>query len=1331
MKKILGLDLGTASIGWALVNEAETKEEKSSIVKLGVRVIHYDTFRNGEGQEIKGSAADEFCKGKSVSPNAARTKSRSMRRNLQRYKLRRKVLLELLTSEGWITDASILNEQGNVSTFQTLKLRALAATEKITLEEFARVLLNINKKRGYKSCRKANSGEDGSIVDGLSIAKTLYEEGITPGEYVYRRMLKGNFSIPDFYRSDLREELDKIWETQSRFYPEILSSKLKESLSDKNKAQIWKICQKPFDIVGIKREFKGKELKTENYKWRSEAVKKQIGLEQLAIVLQEVCDHIKGSSGYLGGISDRSKELYFNNITVGQWQWHQIQTNPHHSLKNQVFFRTDYMDEFDRLWETQSKFHTELTSEIKKHIRDIIIFYQRPLRSQKGLISLCEFEHWTKDVIIDGKTKKKTFGLKVCPKSSPLFQEFKIWQVLNNIRVNGQYLEQEQKKLLFEELNIKGRLSANECLKILYKRNFKNIEVNFKEIEGNNTQATLFKAYSKILDITGHECELSKLSGPDALERVKNIFAGLGYKTDYLYFDSSLDGCEFENQPLYRLWHLLYSFEGDKSLSGNEKLIEKIKDLTGMDSDAAKILATVTFGPNYGNLSTKAMRKILPYMREGNEYSLACQYAGYRHSAKSLTKEEIDSKSYKDLLEAIPKNSLRNPVVEKILNQMVNVINEIIITYGKPDEIRIEMARELKKSAKERKEMSDAIRTSSADHESIKENLITEFGIANPSRNDIIRYKLYRELEKNGYKTLYSDTYISREKLFSKEFDIEHIIPQAKLFDDSFSNKTLEAREANIEKSNSTALDFVTTKYGDIKAEEYTSRVEHLYKLGAISKAKRNKLLMNESEIPQGFIERDLRETQYIAKVAKGMLEDIVKHVVSTSGAITERLREDWQLIDVMKEINWSKYEKLGMTEIITDKDGRRIPKIKDWTKRNDHRHHAVDALAIAFTKRCYIQYLNNLNARIPKSSGDDEYIDLSRYELYDLPEEDRSTVVRYIESNMMYRDAKHKLRFICPMPLDEFRREAKRQLESILISIKAKGKVITRNVNTTKKKGDTGKKIQFTPRGQLHNDTVYGQILQKGNTIYTKREAITPSLKLDKVIDGGIKRILEARLAEFGGDAIAAFSKLEENPIWLNREKGIDIKRVTITGKSTVVPIHHKRDHCGKLMLDKEGKFIPTDYVSTGSNHHIAIFIDADGNYQEQVVPFFDAVTRVNLGMPVIDYEYRKEDGWKFLFTMKQNEYFVFPNPMTGFDPNEIDLMDPANYARISPNLFRVQKFSTKDYVFRHHLETSISNKAECLRNIIWKRIQNVNGLKGAVKVRINHIGEIVRVGE
>ena len=79
----------------------------------------------------------------------------------------------------------------------------------------------------------------------------------------------------------------------------------------------------------------------------------------------------------------------------------------------------------------------------------------------------------------------------------------------------------------------------------------------------------------------------------------------------------------------------------------------------------------------------------------------------------------------------------------------------------------------------------------------------------NVSRNDIIRYKLYEELKDNGYKTLYSNQYIPKEKIFSKEIDIEHIIPQSRLFDDSLSNKTLEYKAINIEKGNKTAYDFV------------------------------------------------------------------------------------------------------------------------------------------------------------------------------------------------------------------------------------------------------------------------------------------------------------------------------------------------------------------------------------------------------------------------------------------------------------------------------------------------------------------------------------------
>lgn len=92
-------------------------------------------------------------------------------------------------------------------------------------------------------------------------------------------------------------------------------------------------------------------------------------------------------------------------------------------------------------------------------------------------------------------------------------------------------------------------------------------------------------------------------------------------------------------------------------------------------------------------------------------------------------------------------------------------------------------------------------------HEGIRAILQNDFGMSHVSRNAIIRYKLYEELKDNGYKTLYSNTYIPKEKLFSKDFDIEHIIPQARLFDDSFSNKTLEVKSINIEKGSKTAYD--------------------------------------------------------------------------------------------------------------------------------------------------------------------------------------------------------------------------------------------------------------------------------------------------------------------------------------------------------------------------------------------------------------------------------------------------------------------------------------------------------------------------------------------
>lgn len=1413
MKKILGLDLGTTSIGWAVVNEAETATEQSSIIDLGVRIVPLTVDEQGN-----------FEKGKAITTNADRTLKRSMRRNLFRYRLRRDALIRLLQEQGWITSQTVLAEKGNATTFQTIRLRAKAATEEVSLEEFARILLMINKKRGYKSNRKTDKSEaeEGSLVDSMSVAQELFDKGLTPGEYANDLLQKGKTLIPDFYRSDLESEFEKVWFVQSAFYPDLLTAELKETLKGKTEAQTWILCQKAFAIVGEKRKGTRQELLKENYAWRAEAVKNKVSLEQLAVVLQKINAQLKNVSGYLGKISDRSKELFFKNQTIGQYQWECLQKNPHYSFKNQVFYRRDYWDEFEKLWEVQSHFHPELTPELRRRLRDSVIFYQRPLRSQKSLISVCELEGRTIKIMVDGKVKQKTVGPKVCPKSSPLYQEFKIWQVLNNLTVNGRFLEQEQKDLLFKELNIKEKLKKTEILKLLYPK-AKGIELNYAEVEGNRTQAALFKAYAKIVEATGHgDCDLAKMDADAIMGKVEPVFSAFGYNTGILHFDAeagleldakkqSSDKAEFsrqksedkafEQQPLYRLWHLLYSFEGDNSKTGNDKLIQKIAELVGCEPEYAKYIASISFPDDYGSLSTKAMRRILPYMKEGHTYSLACEYAGYRHSKRSLTKEEIENKVLKDHLELLPRNSLRNPVVEKILNQMVHVVNGVVDKYGRLDEIRVELARELKKSAKERESLSSRIGESAKRHEQIREILERDFGIKNPSRNDIIRYKLYEELKDNGYKTLYSGTYVPKEQLFSPAFDIEHIIPQAKLFDDSFSNKTLESKQINIEKGHMTARDFIEKKYGDDGLEKYKAKVDSLLASGAISKTKRAHLLMAESEIPEDFIARDLRETQYIAKKAKEMLEEIVKTVVSTSGAITERLREDWQLVNVMQELNWDKYDALGQTEVIERRLGQKVHKIKDWSKRNDHRHHAMDALTVAFTKQTYIQYLNHLNARIQKDI-DDSCPDLRAIDWSILPKEDYPVVIRWIQKTQLYKDKEGRYRFNPPMPLDMFRQEAKRHLSKVLISIKAKNKVATRNVNKTKKAGGFNKKVQLTPRGQLHNETIYGSMqryeskLEKvGGTfdvakiqtvaspiyraalmdrlqqfggdakkaftgknsldknpvfvdemhtrqvpvsvktvrlvsVYTVRKEISPDLKVEKVVDPHIRALLQERLKSFGGDAKKAFSNLDENPIWLNKEKGICIKRVRITGVNVATALHDKRDMQGRLLLDGEGNTMPVDYVSTSNNHHVAIFRDAEGNCQEHIVSFFEAMDRIRQGLLVVDKDYNKDKGWAFLFTMKQNEYFVFPDTQTGFDPQDMDLTNPANYELISPHLFRVQKLTTKYYVFRHHLETTVED-VNALRDVTWKRIQSLGSIDQIVKVRVNHIGQIVAVGE
>jgi CRISPR-associated endonuclease Csn1 len=1348
MKKILGLDLGTTSIGWSFINEAENENETSSIINTGVRIVPLTTDEEAD-----------FKKGNTISINADRTLKRGARRGLQRFKQRRNALIEIFNRIKFIPSHFIYAETGKATTFSSYQLRAKSATECVAKEELVRVLLMLNKKRGYKSSRKTKTAEEDDAIDGMKIAKEIFENKVTPGQWVYNSLLKGGKFIPDFYRSDLQKELEEIVHFQNQFYFEQINDKLLEDIQGKSRTVTSQYFSKTLNIPLAENKGTREETKLQHYKWRNEALTMELDLKILGFIITEINHQISQSSGYLGAISDRSKELYFNQETVGQFQYRQLQKNAHVKLKNQVFYRQDYIDEFEKIWETQTQFHPEeLNEKLKSEVQDITIFYQRKLKSQKHLVSFCEFEK----------------GHKAIPKSSPLFQEFRIWQNLNNIVVKNEttkesfLLAEDLKKLIAQELSFKESITDVQMLTFCELK--KGVHtVNFKKIEGNRTNASIYKAFEKILVLEGYDdLELLKLDASDIKSIIRAAFSDFGITTAILDFGTNIQGNDFDKQPYYQLWHLLYSAEEDDFLK--KSLISKF----GFKENHIPFLLNVNLQVDYGSLSPRAIKKVLPHLMDGHRYDKACFMVGYNHSS-SLTTEQNNERVLKDTIALLKKNSLRNPVVEKILNQMINVINAIIKDpqMGKPDEIRVELARELKNNSEQRSEMTKAINKSTIEHEQIRNLLHTEFGIPRVTRNDIIRYKLWKECD--GV-SLYTGKPIAPSKLFTKDYDIEHIIPKSRLFDDSFSNKTICERQLNIDKSNKTAYSFLQEKLSPEEFDQFEKRVKSLFE--KISRTKQNKLLMADNEIPKGFIERQLRETQYIAKKAKEILLEVSRNVTATIGSVTDKLREDWELVDVMKELNWEKYEKLGLTHIEEGKNGERLYKIKDWTKRNDHRHHAMDAITVAFTKPAYIQYLNNLNA---KTQGDK-----------------KASSIYAIETKYLKRDKNNKLRFIEPMP--NFREEAKKQLKSILISYKAKNKVVTKNKNITKKSNGTNQKIQLTPRGQLHKETIYGKLQQyatkeekvnanftkeyiqkvakkeyreallkrlqendnnpkkaftgknalskspvyisvKDNIVvpekvkmvwleadYTIRKDITPDLRIDKVIDVGLRNILQDRLKEFGNDPKKAFVNLGENPIWQNKEKGIAIKRVTISGVSNAQALHIKKDHFGNKILDENGNPIPVDFVSTGNNHHVAIYKDEKGNLQEEVISFYDAVVRRNLGLSVINKNH--ERGWEFLFSMKQNEFFIFPSDT--FNPHEIDLLNPVNYHLISPNIFRVQKFGSllSGFWFRHHLETQIETPKE-MKGITFKVIQSTNNLKNIIKICINNLGQIVQLGK
>lgn len=348
-------------------------------------------------------------------------------------------------------------------------------------------------------------------------------------------------------------------------------------------------------------------------------------------------------------------------------------------------------------------------------------------------------------------------------------------------------------------------------------------------------------------------------------------------------------------------------------------LLNRLQTHWGFDKELAERVATIELEDGYFRLSLKAIRKILPYLEQGLTYDKACAAAGYSHTGN-------EGGSGVAKLRNPPQ--LRNPVVQKALYETRKVINAIVRQYGKPSVIRVEMAREMKLTKKQK----DNLAKQNALNKTLNsqaEAALRARGIQQPSRDDKVKFRLWKEA---GGICLYTGNPISIEMLFSQDVDVEHILPYSRTLDDSYMNKTLCLAQENR-----------TVKHNRSPYEAYSPTPEKyeaiLQRIRSLPWPKRRRFEQKEIDT-EGFIARQLNDTRYICKEVKDYLATLGVNVEVSKGEATAWLRHSW-----------------GLNCILA---GEGPPE----KNRDDHRHHVVDAVVIALTSRGLFQHLSKLSAQ-------------------------------------------------------------------------------------------------------------------------------------------------------------------------------------------------------------------------------------------------------------------------------------------------------------------------------------------------------------------------------
>jgi len=1282
MKKILGLDLGTNSIGWALINHDFEKKE-GEIIGLGSRIIPMS-------QDI----LDNFGKGQSHSQTSERTGYRGVRKLYQRDNLRRERLHRVLNILGFLPGhyrnkidfekklgqfnnneeiklnyKPIQNEAGTGNKYefifkdsfgemvkdfkakgQSIKipydwtlyyLRTKALTHRISKEELAWILLNFNQKRGYYQLRGEEEEIDNDKLKEfceLKIAEVVDSGDEVKGKKLYDIKFTNGWSY------DRQTTKPEDWQGKTREFIVTTSTTSKGE---------------------IKRTFKA------------------VDSEQDWIAIKKKTEQ------------DISK----SNKTVGQYIYETLLKNPTQKIRGKLvktIERKFYKEELRKILDNQREWHGELkdrslykacieelyprneahTSNIKDKdftylFLEDIIFYQRPLKSKKSSISNCSYETRAFKKKLQLKENDKvvekeitvTEGVKAIPKSNPIFQEFRLWQFLQNLKVYKRETKVNNKTII--DLDVTNELLTTE-------------EDWVELFEFLNTKRTIEqKQFVDYLRIQKKLLKTEKSNYRWNYVEDKKYPAN-DTKAQFLSRLKKVEGINLEefltNNVEQHLWHIIYSVKDKLEFEQALKRFA-LKYKVNENSFVENFKKFPPFDNDYGSYSQKAIKKLLPLMRRGkywNEATIseevknransirerleiidfdklkidetiadddiqkqvlksfasfksknmlqglntfqACYLIYNRHSEATETtkwKLPFDIAKY---LEEFKQHSLRNPVVEQVVTETLRVVKDIWEFYGEGaidffKEIHIELGRDMKNPADRRKQialkntenentnyrikqiltelMNDSnvegdVRSYSPNHqellkiyeEGVYQNPDAKFNDINlddidkirknasPSQNDIKRYKLWLE---QGYCSPYTGKIIPLGKLFTTDYQIEHIIPQARYFDDSLTNKIICESEVNQLKSNQTAYEFLKKENGrkvgigqgeTVTLFTTTEYEEHCNQYFKKNKAKLQKLL--SEDIPEGFIERQINDSRYISKLIKGLLSNIVKeeneqaviskNIVPVTGAITSKLKNNWGLNDKWNEIITLRFKRMNEIKD-TNEFGYWDNKINAFRiqvpdeiskgfskKRIDHRHHALDALVIASVDRRHIHYLNALNN------------EKENYSLRD------SLLVK--NGNRHYTKG-----FL--MPWRNFPIQAKEALEKIVVSFKQNLRVINKTNNKTwqwiEKNGQLKKELVKQTKGEnwairksMHKETVSGEVKVRKRKLVSFTNGIKDWQNL---VDKGLKDSIRSMIND-GNDNKAIASYFKANPYQINGKPVSKVEVYEFTKNATATRI-------------------------------------------------------------------------------------------------------------------------------------------------------------------------------